>query len=521
MASHSPANKSLHIDNNRFDLVLSSAAIGIIAGLVATLFRFLLDWASVLRLSLFSLAGTTLGVVALFAILATIGYLTGRITQSEPLIIGSGIPQLKGQLLGYFSPCWWRVLPKKIFGGAMVFLCGLALGREGPAFYLGSLSARGFCKLTRRRLSIEKKELLICGACAGLTAMINAPFAAIMFALEAVHRPFSSRLLLPAMVSTVFADLVSRSLLGVDTRLVLPSISILPLSYSYLYLLGGVLFGLLGAAYNKAIMGTRNLYFKTKLPLRFRILFPFLIAGVVWLVFPAALGCGSSIIHNLSVGTYAVAAVGVLLAVKFVFFLISFCSGAPGGIFFSPIVFGSLLGYLFGFAAVRLFGVPESYVIYLMLLGMVGMFASVIRAPLTAILLVVEMTGSLQLLLGLAVVSCLSAFVANLLGSKPVYDELLERITPDHIEHSDYDRANRVLDLPISDDSAIANRLIREAHFPQSCLVISILRGDEHIIPHGNTRIEPGDIVSIICPIGAEGEVRRIAASASGGNYDW
>lgn len=521
MSSRSSIHQNPHGSRNRIDLVLSSAAIGIIAGLVATFFRFLLDQANALRTILFALPGTLAGIIALFAILASIGYLTGLVTQNEPLISGSGIPQFKAQLLGYFSPCWWRVLIKKIFGGAMVFLCGLAIGREGPAFYLGSLSAKGFCKLTRRRLSIETNELLICGACAGLTAMVNAPFAAIAFALEGIHRPFSSRLLLPAMVSAICADLVSRSLLGADTRLALPSVDAFPLSYSYLYLLAGVLLGLVGIAYNKAVMVTRDLFFKTKLPLRFRVLVPFLAAGVVWFVFPEALGCGSSLVGNLSAGTAAISAVALLLAVKFAFFLISFCSGAPGGIFFSPILFGALVGYLFGFAAVGLFGMPDSCLLYLMLLGMAGLFAGVIRAPLTGVLLVVEMTGSLSPLLGLAVVSCLAAFVADLFGSKPVYDELQERITPDHIEHSDYDLANRVLDLPVSTDSAIANLTIREAPLPQSCLVISILRGDTHIIPHGDTRIEPGDLISILCPSGVEGEVRRAAASVSGfGSFD-
>ena len=121
----------------------------------------------------------------------------------------------------------------------------------------------------------------------------------------------------------------------------------------------------------------------------------------------------------------------LLLAAKFAFTMICFCSGAPGGIFFPLLVLGALSGGILGSGACALLGLPESCMINFLLLGMTGMFAGIVRAPITGIILVAEMSGSLTQFVGLVIVSVVSALTANLLKSKPVYDELLENMLRD------------------------------------------------------------------------------------------
>ena len=118
----------------------------------------------------------------------------------------------------------------------------------------------------------------------------------------------------------------------------------------------------------------------------------------------------------------------LLLAGKFVFTMICFCSGAPGGIFFPLLVLGALTGGIVGSGAVALLGLPEGVLLNFLLLGMVGMFSGIVRAPVTGIILVAEMSGSLTQFTGLVLVSAVAALTANLLGSKPIYDELLENM---------------------------------------------------------------------------------------------
>ena len=118
----------------------------------------------------------------------------------------------------------------------------------------------------------------------------------------------------------------------------------------------------------------------------------------------------------------------LLLIGKFAFTMICFCSGAPGGIFFPLLVLGALSGGIIGCGACALLGLPESCMINFLLLGMTGMFSGIVRAPITGIILVAEMSGSLTQFAGLVIVSVVSALTANMLGSKPIYDQLLENM---------------------------------------------------------------------------------------------
>jgi len=163
----------------------------------------------------------------------------------------------------------------------------------------------------------------------------------------------------------------------------------------------------------------------------FRIVIPFLFAGVFGLVLPEVLGGGHHIISHLSGVGMTIGMMLLLLVGKFVFTMICFCSGAPGGIFFPLLVLGALMGGILGNGACALFGLPESCMINFLLLGMTGMFSGIVRAPITGIILVAEMSGSLTQFPGLLIVSVVSALTANMLGCKPVYDELLENMLRD------------------------------------------------------------------------------------------
>jgi H+/Cl- antiporter ClcA len=216
-----------------------------------------------------------------------------------------------------------------------------------------------------------------------------------------------------------------------EPALHMPHVDTLPLSAFFIYPIVGICCGCLGVLFNKTLLSTQKLY--KKLPLRdtFRIAIPFLFAGVFGLVLPELLGGGHHIITHLSGAGMTVSMMLLLLVGKFVFTMICFCSGAPGGIFFPLLVLGALSGGILGYSACALLGLPESCMINFLLLGMVGMFSGIVRAPITGIILVAEMSGSLTQFVGLALVAFVSALVANMLGSKPVYDELLENMLRD------------------------------------------------------------------------------------------
>ena len=415
-------------------LVGKSLVIGAFAALSAVAYRAVLSKSELLCHKIFDFADAPLRVILLFLFLFLIGLVVGRITESEPLIKGSGIPQLEGQFHGHLSPRPLAVLVKKFIAGALSIVCGLSLGREGPSIQLGAMSGQ----LVSRRLpgtdEEDKKLLLLCGACAGLAAAFNAPLAGVAFALEETYKKITPKVVFATAAASILADIISKLFFGMEPALHMPHVDTLPLPMFFLYPIVGICCGCFGALFNKTLMSTQKLY--KKLPLRdtFRIAIPFLFAGVFGLVLPEVLGGGHHIVTQLSGAGMAVTVMLLLLVGKFVFTMICFCSGAPGGIFFPLLVLGALTGGIVGSGACALLGLPESCMINFLLLGMTGMFSGIVRAPITGIILVAEMSGSLTQFPGLVLVSVVSALTANMLGSKPVYDELLENMLRDRAQ---------------------------------------------------------------------------------------
>lgn len=516
MEKHSSIKAAI-CHKERYRLVFLGMIIGIFAALSVSLYRFILSEAESLRTMLISKVSTGASLGILFICLIVLGIIVGLVTRSEPLISGSGIPQVEGQLLGYFTPKWLPVLVKKFIGGALCLLGGLSLGREGPSIQIGAMAAQGVCeKLNLSR--VEQKYLITCGACAGLAAAFNAPLAGLMFGLEEIQKNFSSRAVFSAMVAAIIADIISKMFFGTNATLDLSIYAELPPpTYYMLYLLLGIVMGGFGVLYNQVLIWTQDIYAKLRVLSWGRMIIPFLFAGGIALFLPEILGGGHEIILGLANGEYVLSFMLVLLLSKFIFSMICFCAGAPGGIFFPLLVLGSLMGCIFASLSTIVFGLPPEYQLAFMLLGMVGMFSSVVRAPLTGIILVVEMSGSLTQLLGLTIVACTAWLVADLLHSRPVYEYLLDRITPDSLERQKHSGEQNIIELTVPYKSHMDGKQIRAVNWPENCLVVCITRGTEQIVPRGDTVIGAGDMLSVVCPVGDEAIVRKALDAATAG----
>lgn len=400
---------------------------GLFAGGAAVLYRLCLSFASdVLGRVVAVLPGSVPAALLWFAALAVLAFLVSLLLRFEPLIGGSGIPQVEKEVEGRIRSRWLRVLVCKFAGGFLCLLGGLSLGREGPSIQLGAMAGKGLSRLLRRS-GEDERMLLSCGASAGLAAAFHAPAAGVLFCLEEVHQSFSPRLLVPLMTAVLSADLVSTGVFGVEPVFrFAPQADFTPALYLLILPLG-VLLGLLGAVYNTATMGAvRLLQRRSGLPVFARLLLPFLAAGVLALCAPSLLGSGHELVEEAAAGDFVLLTLVLLLLGKFLFSLLSFSSGAPGGIFFPLLVLGALIGCSFGLAAVRLFGLDPSFVAAFLLLGMAGNFAAIVRAPFTGAILLFEMTGSLHCLLPLLAVSLIASVTASALRVPPIYDSLKE-----------------------------------------------------------------------------------------------
>ena len=493
--------------SGRFHLIFLGLAAGSCAAAVSLLYRAALAYAEELRSWIYIHADTPFSIFLLFLGLLLTGYLVGRMVENEPLISGSGIPQVEGQVLGYFSPRWFSVLWKKFAAGTLSLLCGLSLGREGPSIQLGAMAAQGFCEKTHRQ-QIEQKYLITCGGCAGLAAAFQAPLSGLMFGLEEIHKNFSTRALFSVMAACLAADMFASLIFGNHSVLGLQPAGSLPLMYYPLVIACGIFTGLASCIYNKTLFTMKKWYAKIPAPLWARIALPFILTGFIGIFYPEILGSGDFIIEQMASENHLIHALLILLTAKFLFSMICFCSGAPGGIFFPMLVLGALCGSVFGETACFLFQLPKEYVFQFMLSGMAGLFSGIVRAPLTGILLVVEMSGSLTQLFGLATAAFFSSLTADFLHIKPVYEKLLEDMIPPEKNQPAPDELS-TLELTISYRSPFAGHTLNEFKLPENCLIISITRSGKQIIPHGNTQIHGGDFITLLCPAGEEGILKK------------
>ena len=495
----------------RYALILEGIVIGAISGAVVVLFRYLLSYADKILNSVLDYGKDHIWFIPVwFIFLAAAAFAVALLLKWEAFISGSGIPQVEGEMIGELDPCWWKVLAAKLGGGLLSLGCGLSLGREGPSIQLGSMAAKGFSRLTKRAKT-EEKLLITCGASAGLSAAFNAPIGGVLFSLEEVHKHFSPEVLLSTMASSITADFVSKNVFGMQPVFDFQITRMMPLpTYGHVILLGLIMGGM-GVVYNTCLSGTQDLY--RKIPSQnTRLMIPFLSAGVFGLIYPYVLGGGHSLVEVLTSGEMMFGSLCLLLVLKFGFSMISFGSGAPGGIFLPLLVLGAVIGSIYftavGMVSHSLDGLLDNFII----LGMAGYFSAIVRAPITGIILISEMTGSFSHLLTLSMVSLAAYVVPDLVHCAPVYDQLLHRLLSrlNPGKESSLTGEKVLVEGMIFHGSEAEGRKVSEIRWPRTCLLISLMRGEAEFVPRGETKFTAGDKIVVLCDETVQGELHRV-----------
>lgn len=501
------------LTNSVFDnviIVLKSVLVGICAGGVVVLYRLILSKGENFAFTMYDFISKNLfWIFLLIPIFGVVAYLIGKMVDYNPMISGSGIPQIEGILKGYFlkRKSWFSTLICKFAGGTLGVMGGLSLGREGPSIQLGANVAEAIGnRLGNGRL--EKKILIAGGASAGLAAAFNAPLAGVMFALEEIFKYFTPVILLSMMSAAVASDFISKQIFGMQPIFELPVIHSIPLSgYGYLIVLGIVL-GVFGAIYNYVLLRTKDLYKSLHVPTWVKIWIPFLLAIFLGIFMPQVLGGGHALFEELN-SNLVLTTMMVLLLVKFLFSVISFGSGTPGGIFFPLIVLGAGIGAIYAKTIISFFGVDPSLFDNFIILAMAGYFTAIVRAPLTGIILITEMTNSLTHLLSLTVVSVVAYVIADLLKSPPIYEALLEGMIEKGHKETEESGKRIVFEIMVRHESLLTNKMVKDIPLPQDTLLVEIRRGEHRIMPKGKTKIRAGDTISVLTDVNLESSVKE------------
>lgn len=424
----------LLVDKRRFSLrlLLEGLAVGLGAGISISVFRYLLAGSEILRPVIYhnlreALADGQWQWLALYILsFIIIAYLLKLIVVREPMCTGSGIPQIKGILQGDMSMKWFSVLWSKIIGGVLAIGAGMSLGREGPSVQIGACVGQGLSQ-TSRRTGFESRILMTAGAGAGLAAAFNAPLAGVIFGLEEMQKTISPALLLTGITASITAATVTEVVFGMSPVFSMGYLLPLPLNLFDVLVVAGIVIGLLGRFFNIALAYSLNTYSRLGLSGMKKPLVPLVLAGILGFVLPEILGGGNLLVDSLVVTDYTIGFLCLLFVGKFLFTMICFGSGVPGGIFLPMLVLGAAGGAVLAKLLVLAGLLPAMYYADIIVFGMAAYFSSVVKSPVTGSILILEMTGSFQHMLALLVVSLTAYVISDLTGGRPVYDELLDR----------------------------------------------------------------------------------------------
>lgn len=495
-------------------LLLNSFFVGLAAGIAVTLYRLLIPFLGD-RVKSFILAhrGSAAGWILVLLLLTAAGLAAALIVRREPSVSGSGTPEITGFMQGRLQLPRLRGVLYKFIGGLMALAAGLTLGRGGPSVQLGASAARLYGKLFKRSLS-ETRFLVASGAAAGLSATFNAPMTGLMFSLEQVHRSLSPLAMISAMSAALSANIVSGAVFGVDPILSIPTLPHMQLRIYWLLLILGILLGLSGVLFNFLIIRGKALYARLPVPAFWVPVIPFILTGLAVLADPELFGSGEHLFFLPLGENLAPVQLFLLYAAKLLLFLLAFCSGLPGGIFFPLLILGSLCGNLFGSLCARAGLIESQWIVVFAVIAMSAHFASITRAPITGILLMIEITGSFHYLLPLGLVTLTAYLTAELCRSKPINDALMELLLQKQQASLSADipaeragTADILVEYPVCLNSRADGSLIRDLPFPDEFLLVSVRRGSREILPKGSVRLQAGDYLSAMLNHNDLGEI--------------
>lgn len=414
--------------DTRLGVIFQSVIIGLVTGVVVLGFRIGLSYGEQIRRHIYTILPHVSGlwIVLLVAALICIGLLLGYASRYWPMIKGSGIPQIKGEILGKMSHSWWPELPLKLGSAILSIGAGLSLGREGPSVQMGGYIGKAISRIGRRS-PVELRYLMISGTAAGLSAAFNAPLAGVIFALEELHKHFSPLMLLCAMAASVMGDFVSSHFFGLEPSFAFPVMTPLALRYFHWLILLGLLAAAGGDLFKRMLYFSQDFYTALKLPPVMRPVLPLLLSVPLGFFLYEVSGGGHELVERLAIVRFSIASMTLLFIVKLVFTGISYGAGTAGGIFLPLLVCGALLGNAFGTLLWMNKLIPEEAIINFLILGMAAFFTAVVRAPVTGAVLILEMSGNLSHLEGLVLVCLVAQLACDILRSRPVYDVLLHR----------------------------------------------------------------------------------------------
>ena len=404
--------------------IAEACVIGVVAALSAIFLRFSSGWLGTFRVST---SYVIPAILALPLIGASFGFLAGFLIENlAPEASGSGVPQVKASLANIPMRLSWRVAAVKLVSTILTLGSGMTLGRQGPTVHVGAALAAGMSRVFPTSPD-HRRQMIAAGAGAGLAAAFNAPITGILFVVEELLQDLSGLTLGTAIIASFIGGVLSRLLGGRSLQLnleLIESQSSFTITELPFYLILGILAGLLAALFRQGLIQSLTFYRKLRVSLPFRLALAGLASGIIIAMLPEGFRNNTGLRLFIIAGEPSVYRVALVFVAQFILTLIAFGSGAPGGLFAPSLILGSCLGYLVGVTEHQILGIssPNTYA----LVGMGAFFSGVSKVPITAIMIIFEITTDFNLVLPLMIGSVTSYLVADKLIPGSLYTKLLQ-----------------------------------------------------------------------------------------------
>ncbi|MCC0178474.1 chloride channel protein [Waterburya agarophytonicola K14] len=416
--------------------LIEACLIGLFSALAAVLLKQGIGWLGGYRIKAIELGGARIVLPLAGLIFGTLA--GGIIELLSPSAAGGGIPQVKAALAKYPIILNLRVALVKTVATILIIGAGFTLGRRGPTVHIGAALGAQVSRWIPNSPT-NRRQMIAAGAAAGLAAGFNTPIAGVLFVVEELMRDISGLTLETAIAASFTGAVVSRILGSTDLNVPLAvidsarrgSFAIPEIPF---YVVLGILAGILGGVFNRSII--RGVKFSRSLALAIplRIGLAGLISGTIVAWLPPFFQDNAGLRELLIAGQFTWQTTALVFVAQFCLTILAYSAGAPGGLFAPALVLGSALGYLVGIAEVAIIHSESPYTFAFA--GMAAFFTAVVRVPVTAIVIIFEMTADFNLVLPLMITSAVAYIVAESFSQGSLYEHLLEasgiEITEEH-----------------------------------------------------------------------------------------
>ena len=511
---------------NIFPCIYYGIICGAITGAVIFLFKLAAkkveEWS---RLLYSSASEKTVYIAAVFAVLVAAALIMYVIHKAVPECRGGGIPRSEGVLRGVLSFRWFKTFAGTFFGSMLSFFCGLPVGSEGPAVLMGT-SIGCMCGNLSKNKTTWSRYVMTGGAGAGFAVATGAPLAGILFALEEIHKRFTPMLVLAVSMTVVSATYVNQLLCSVFNI----SISLFHIESLKAFELGdigyllvlGVLVALAVGIFDSSIslFGKITKKFRILSKPYIKLIAVFIVTGILALTFGDALYSGHHSIESVMVNNCTFGFLIALFAIRLIMMLFVTDSGVTGGIFIPTLAIGAAFAALVS-KLLLLMGMSEDLFAATVFLGMCAFIGGTLRAPLTASVLFIELTGQYTNLLFVAVVIFTVTFITEMLNRVPFYDTALENM--EHIQNNGKLPTISCFEMVVSHNSFVVGKAVRDIMWPSASVVISITRADEtkqDMDNDGEKKLYVGDTVVLRARYFDEAEIRKLLVGLVGSEHE-